>query len=123
MKKMNDLIERNYLIEKFSDTGPPSLSEMGKGYDLGIAAALRVVKNAPSVNMWIPIENSLPEIGYNVLVTRQTESNARYIRIASRQDGCWMDSTDEYGKPNPHPVIAWMPMPNAYEQHNNMIGD
>lgn len=99
------------------------MSEMGKGYDLGIAAALRVVKNATSANLWIPIENALPEIGYSVLVTRQTESNTRYVRIATRQDDCWMDNTDGYGKPNPHPVIAWMPIPDAYEQPNNMIGD
>lgn len=71
--------------------------------------------NKMAGNRWIPVEDALPEIGYNVLVTRQTESNARYTRIASRQDDCWMDSKDEYGKPNPHQVIAWMPMPDAYE--------
>lgn len=78
--------------------------------------ALAEIINAPSVNLWIPVEDKLPEIGYNVLVTRQTESNTRYIRIASRQDDCWMDNTDEYGKPNRHKVISWMPMPDAYEQ-------
>lgn len=68
-----------------------------------------------AVNRWIPVEDALPEIGYSVLVTRQTENNTRYVRIASRQDDCWMDNTDKYGKPNPHPVIAWQPMPDAYE--------
>ena len=71
--------------------------------------------DAPDVNRWIPVEDALPEIGYSVLVTRQTESNTRYIRIASRQDDCWMDNTDKYGMPNPHQVVAWMPMPDAYE--------
>jgi hypothetical protein len=74
------------------------------------------IMDAPAVNRWIPVEDALPEIGYSVLVTRQTESNTRYVRIASRQDDCWMDNTDKYGKPNPHQVIAWMPMPDAYEQ-------
>ena len=74
-----------------------------------------VVNGIPAVNRWIPVEDALPEIGYSVLVTRQTESNSRYIRTASRQDDCWMDDTDKYGKPNPHHVIAWMPMPDAYE--------
>ena len=64
---------------------------------------------------WILVEDALPEIGYSVLVTRQTESNTRYIRTASRQDDCWMDDTDKYGSPNPHQVITWMPMPDAYE--------
>lgn len=65
---MADLIERDYLIEKFEDTGPPSVSEMGKGYDLGIKAALRVVKNAPAVNRWISVEDALPDALENVLV-------------------------------------------------------
>ena len=78
-------------------------------------AAKRQVEEAPAVNRWISVEDALPEIGYSVLVTRQTESNTRYVRIASRQDDCWMDNTDKYGKPNPHHVIAWMPMPDAYE--------
>lgn len=81
----------------------------------GIAALYEMEKDTPAVNRWISVEDALPEIGYNVLVTRQTESNTRYIKIASRQDDCWMDNTDKYGKPNPHQVIAWMPMPDAYE--------
>lgn len=89
----------------------------------GLIYAQRCVKSLPNVNRWIPVDDALPEIGYSVLVTRQTENNTRYVRIASRQDDCWMDNTDKYGKPNPHPVIAWMPMPDAYEPPNNMIGD
>lgn len=89
----------------------------------GLIYAQRCVKSLPTVNRWIPVDDALPEIGYSVLVTRQTENNTRYVRIASRQDDCWMDNTDKYGKPNPHPVIAWMPMPDAYEPPNNMIGD
>ena len=80
-------------------------------------------KQELEINPWIPVDDALPEIGYSVLVTRQTESNTRYVRIASRQDDCWMDNADKYGKPNPHPVIAWMPIPNAYDPPNNMIGD
>lgn len=81
----------------------------------GIAALYEIENGVPAVNRWIPVEDDLPEIGYSVLVTRQTESNTRYIRIASRQHDCWMDNTDKYGKPNPHQVIAWMPMPDAYK--------
>ncbi len=115
---MSDLIERDALLLKqkahadlFADsTAHDDIVRFDES-----TAALAEIINAPSVNRWIPVEDALPEIGYNVLVTRQTESNARYIRIASRQDDCWIDSTDEYGKPNPHPVIAWMPMPDAYK--------
>ena len=111
---MADLIERDAVIKAYCadccSMFGTTICENG-----GMCRDIDVMKKVPAVNHWIPVENALPEIGYNVLVTRQTESNARYTRIASRQDDCWMDSTDEYGKPNPHPVIAWMPMPDAYE--------
>lgn len=117
-----DLIERNAAIARIDCCLGNSLGGR-KEFDSGLMQAREFVISTPAVNRWIPVDDSLPEIGYNVLVTRQTESNARYIRIASRQDDCWMDSTDEYGKPNPHLVIAWMPMPDAYEPPNSMIGD
>ena len=124
---MDDLIYRNVLIDELKKIKFPCMLPSGAEYLDGIQTAVKrisgVINDVPSVNNWIPVKDALPEIGYNVLVTRQTESNSRYIRIASRQDDCWMDSTDEYGKPNPHPVIAWMPIPNAYEPPNNIIGD
>lgn len=101
---MADLIDRDAL--------GVSLFPLGKK---DAADIYRLIMDAPAVNRWIPVEDALPEIGYSVLVTRQTESNTRYIRIASRQDDCWMDNADKYGNPNPHQVIAWMPMPDAYE--------
>jgi len=113
---MAELIDRDAVAYKLkSCITIPADSEWDSGYNTAMAEAKQYIQNAPAVNRWISVEDALPEIGYNVLVTRQTESNARYIRIASRQDDCWIDSTDEYGKPNPHPVIAWMPMPDAYK--------
>lgn len=124
---MDDLIYRNVPIDELKKIKFPCMLPSGAEYLDGIQTAVKrisgVINDAPTVNRWIPVSERLPEIGYNVFVTRQTESNARYVRIASRQDDCWMDNTDEYGKPNPHPVIAWMPMPDAYELPNNMIGD
>ena len=63
---------------------------------------------------WISVNESLPLLGVNVLVTRRMDNGVRYVRIASYQGDCWMDNTDEYMKPNPHPVIAWKSMPMAY---------
>ena len=63
---------------------------------------------------WISVNESLPVLGLNVLVTRRMDNGVRYVRIASYQGDCWMDNTDEYMKPNPHPVIAWKSMPMAY---------
>lgn len=63
---------------------------------------------------WVSVKESLPLLGVNVLVTRRMNNGVRYVRIASYQGDCWMDNTDEYMKPNPHPVIAWKSMPMAY---------
>ena len=113
-----DLIERNAVLAEIGEF-QILFNETGDSHERVAYASAEhcklVIKAALAVNRWIPVEDALPEIGYNVLVTRQTESNTRYIKIASRQDDCWMDNTDKYGKPNPHQVIAWMPMPDAYE--------
>lgn len=113
---MSDLIERVYLIKKFEDDGPPVVSEMGKGYDLGIAAALRVVKNAPAVNRWIPCSEMLPENRERVLVCFR--SGAVHIAV-------WLGDYDEKGAwkvTSQFPtklyrtdtIPKWMPMPDAY---------
>ena len=111
---MADLIERNAAIEAYCADCCSMFGTTICEND-GMCRDIDVLKKVPAVNRWIPVEDALPEIGYSVLVTRQTENNTRYVRIASRQDDCWMDNTDKYGKPNPHPVIAWQPMPDAYE--------
>ena len=118
---MNDLIDRNYLIEKFSDTGAPAVSEMGKGYDLGIAAALRVVKNAPAVNRWIPVEDALPEIKeFHISETVLCYCDSGALAIARLEEngfgqvGFNCEKDDEYhhsaGK-----VLYWMPIPEIPE--------
>ena len=114
---MDDLIERGYLIGKFEDTGPPALSEMGKGYDLGIKAALRVVKKAPAVNRWIPCSERMPENRERVLVCFRSGT----VHIA-----VWYGDYDEKGAwkvTSQFPtklyrtdtIPKWMPMPDAYE--------
>ena len=64
---------------------------------------------------WIPVSERLPDKGYSVYVTRITDDNCKYVRIASYQGDCWMDNTDEFNKPNPHKVIAWQPLPESYK--------
>lgn len=104
---MADLIERDYLIRKFEDTGPPAVSEMGKGFDLGIAAALRVVKSAPAVNRWIPVEDALPEEGTRVIAVVDGESReAIFSYNAFHGSNFYRDQCD---------IERWMPMPSAYE--------
>lgn len=113
---MADLIERDYLIRKFEDTGPPAVSEMGKGFDLGIAAALRVVKSAPAVNRWIPVEDALPEDRQRVLICSKSK---RLFDVVFRANAKMPSfNTKIFGKVYAwycEDVIKWMPMPDAYE--------
>lgn len=107
---MADLIERDYLIKKFEDTGQPAISEMGKGYDLGIKAALRVVKKAPTVNRWIPCSERLSEENKVVLVSTTTG----YVDFAVLRWGKWFpDGYNGVAFP-PNRITAWMPKPDAY---------
>ena len=134
---MADLIDRDYLIEKFEDTGQPAVSEMGKGYDLGIKAALRVVKSAPAVNRWIPVSESLPDGIQMVLITWVNhDPEDYYSHIKDKpftgaahycngkwwwESSCCEDYLAEYGRSDVDEmddaieVLAWMPMPDAYE--------
>lgn len=109
---MADLIERDYLIGKFEDTGPPALSEMCKGYDLGIKAALRVVKKAPAVNRWISCSERFPENDEPVLITCNSlcVHKAWYDDVMHRFN---ISDSDYWYREDA--VLAWMPMPDAYE--------
>lgn len=88
--------------------------------DASICLAHRLIKDEPTaINIWIPCSEKLPEIGFDVLVTRQKDKGARYRKIATYQGDCWMDNSDEYGKPNPDPVIAWTPIPDVYKLYES----
>lgn len=76
-------------------------------------AAQKALEQEPR---WIPVTERLPDEGYRVLVTRITDENYKYMRVATYQGDCWMDDTDKFNKPNPHKVIAWMPLPEPYEE-------
>lgn len=127
---MADLIDRVYLIGKFEDTGQPAVSEMGKGFDLGIAAALRVVKSAPAVNRWIPCSERLPEEDGEYIVT-VLDKNGRGVFDAwywkkknplSPQSEGWhlLNEFAPFDDIMRDKIIAWMPRPDAYDPESEV---
>lgn len=89
------------------------------GNTYGYKVADEVIGLLPSVTLqeprWNPVTERLPEEGYSVLVMRITDDSYKYMRVATYQGDCWMDDTDKFNKPNPHKVIAWMPLPQPYK--------
>ena len=90
-----------------------------KGIKRGMAMAGR----------WIPVTERLPERGKDVLVTRDYDGRAdhikscRYVEVAScygeDDDVSWNSYSDEYKMtPKNHRVVAWMPLPEPYEEQS-----
>lgn len=101
----------NYIITALTEGATVSdiHHRWGQAYETGVKDGL---EQEPK---WIPVTEGLPDEGYSVLVMRITDENYKYMRVATYQGDCWMDDTDIFNKPNPHKVIAWMPLPQPYK--------
>ena len=74
--------------------------------------ALCLIEDAPTVNGWISVKESLPAYDYMVLVTRREGARA-YVETAyyMPESGAWVDPLAEYAIRKPGPITHWMPMP------------
>ena len=108
-----DLIDREALIEEFKKLRFPCMLPSGADYLEGIQAAVKrysyVVSEAPAVNRWIPCSERLP-LGGRVLATTQRGYVIEVIFVAKGSQ--WFRNGEYYPT---DPVIAWMPIPDAYE--------
>jgi len=138
---MADLIDRDALMKEICGNECGSVCDeecenvMCNYYDY--------IMDAPAINRWISVEDALPENLHPVLITWVNNSPAMscyekdkgkpFTGCAHYCNGKWYwysqfsdDILSEYGEYQETvdvDVIAWMPMPDAYEPPNNMIGD
>lgn len=125
---MDDLIYRNVLIDELKNIKFPCMLPSGAEYLDGIQTAVKrisgVINDVPAVNRWIPVEDALPEKEGNYLCTLYY-AIPPYNLFHPEKDTYIREVSIQYfdGKSFITSVIAWMPMPDAYEQPNNMIGD
>lgn len=96
----------------------PLMFDNAKGYSTGIFNVIYIVNELAEEynNGWIPCSERLPEAGKRYLVSaiwkdEDFEKHSVYDAVYGT-DGIW--HTYEY-KPIMYEVIAWMPLPEAYQ--------
>ena len=125
---MDDLIYRNVLIDELKKIKFPCMLPSGAEYLDGVQTAVKrissVINDATAVNRWIPCSERLPEKQGRYLCSLYY-AVPPYHMLHPENDTYIRDVSVQYfdGKSFIASVVAWMPMPDAYEPPNNMIGD
>ena len=116
---MSDLISRQAAIETIEERLRQGdevypLTETDKITNHAFEIAASCVYNLPSAQQWIPCSERLPE------------KDGRYLTTNSMIGKWVVDWNIWYNEPKPswvynHGVIAWMPLPEPYEEIENEI--
>ena len=81
-----------------------------------LGCELEAIETLPSAQQWISVTERLPENDNDVLVTDGTDCAVAYWRTdAQAWDDCLHGWCDLYGLD----VVAWMPLPEAYKEHDD----
>ena len=127
---MGDLIDRQVAIDAIGKILPvnPGLNEYTHGITIGASLAMEYIKQLPSVQSeprWIPVSERLPEYGQRVLVTYDLVKKypwvniLRYGKPMSEDKPCFYEAGSEWGDVPYDGIVAWMPLPEPYEEAKN----
>ena len=106
------------------ESDPYNYEEWTKGYEEGIDDAIAMINSVPPVTpqqtRWIPVSERLPEEAYGCIVTVMDtnpmtleEFENIYPDFVGWDGENWNDAD---GDSIPFEVIAWMPLPQPYEE-------
>ena len=121
---MPELIYKQDALRLCKDADWKDNEDFIVGYNYAMHEMAESIEELPTVSLWIPVSERLPESKGRYLCSLYYAippyhllhpENDTYIREVSVQ---YFD-----GKSFIASVVAWMPMPDAYEPPNNMIGD
>ena len=141
MLTMADLIDRDALLKDMGLTdavkyGNKCAEQQYRSYSTWMSYEIAVsIRDPPAVNRWISGEDALPENSHPVLITwvnnspvmscYEKDKGKHFTGCAHYCNGKWYwysqfsdDILSEYGEYQETvdvDVIAWMPMPDAYE--------
>lgn len=111
---MADLIDRDAVLHDVSTEC--SNAHEAKYYEAQVALtrAKRIIRDAPAVNRWIPCSERLPETIEPVIFS--VERGYKQVCCGYRygKHRMWKDRISGLHYMD-YDVIAWMPMPDAYE--------
>ena len=111
---MADLIERESVIKAIAERQDKATTGTE---DCALHTAIKIVRDAPAFNRWIPCSDKLPEIFEHVMIVYLDFAGKKNITIAYRDDeenACdWCSDWD--GEVIDAKVTHWMPLPELPE--------
>lgn len=126
---MQELIERQAALRLCKDADWKDDEDFIVGYSYAMREMAESIEELPTIEAepaqnWIPVSERLPETKGRYLCSLYY-AVPPYHLLHPENDTYIRDVSVQYfdGKSFISSVIAWMPMPNAYEPPNNMIGD
>ena len=109
---MADLIDRDAVIKQIAETQDKVSSGIE---DVTFYRAIKIIRNAPAVNRWIPVEYALPDKKQKVLVFYKAigeKNNIHNDVIATN----WRKENGDFIPFEGYEITHWMELPEPPEK-------